>query len=97
MEPMHLTLRQIEVFNVVARHRNDTRAAEELHLSQPAVSMQIRQLEASIGLSMFEQVGKRLSPAAQAFKAFVLEQAEPFIRLPKPCWLFETCSTCSSE
>jgi DNA-binding transcriptional LysR family regulator len=57
---MHLTLRQIEVFNAVARHRNYTRAAEELHLSQPAVSMQIRQLEASIGLPLFEQVGKRI-------------------------------------
>lgn len=57
---MHLTLRQIEVFNAVARHRNYTRAAEELHLSQPAVSMQIRQLEESIGLPLFEQVGKKI-------------------------------------
>ena len=57
---MHLTLRQIEVFNAVARHRNYTRAAEELHLSQPAVSMQIRQLEDSIGLPLFEQVGKKI-------------------------------------
>ena len=57
---MHLTLRQIEVFNAVARHRNYTRAAEALHLSQPAVSMQIRQLEESIGLPLFEQVGKRI-------------------------------------
>lgn len=57
---MHLTLRQIEVFNAVARHRNYTRAAEELHLSQPAVSMQIRQLEQGIGLPLFEQVGKQM-------------------------------------
>lgn len=57
---MHLTLRQIEVFNAVARHRNYTRAAEELHLSQPAVSMQIRQLEQGIGLPLFEQVGKQI-------------------------------------
>ena len=58
--PMHVTLRQIEVFNAVARHQNYTRAAEELHLSQPAVSMQIRQLEEGIGLPLFEQVGKQM-------------------------------------
>jgi DNA-binding transcriptional LysR family regulator len=57
---MHLTLRQIEVFNAVARLENYTRAAEELHLSQPAVSMQIRQLEDSVGLPLFEQVGKKI-------------------------------------
>ncbi len=57
---MHLTFRQIEVFTAVARHENYTRAAEELHLSQPAVSMQIRQLEDSIGLPLFEQVGKKI-------------------------------------
>ena len=57
---MHVTLRQIEVFNAVARHQNYTRAAEALHLSQPAVSMQIRQLEEGVGLSLFEQVGKQM-------------------------------------
>ena len=57
---MHLTIRQIEVFNAVARHKNYTRAAEELHMSQPAVSMQIKQLEENIGLPLFEQVGKKI-------------------------------------
>ena len=45
---MHLTLRQIEVFNAVARLQNYTRAAETLHMTQPAVSMQIKQLEDSV-------------------------------------------------
>ena len=54
---MHLTLRQIEVFNAVAKLGNYTRAAEKLHISQPAVSMQIKQLEDSVGLPLFEQVG----------------------------------------
>jgi DNA-binding transcriptional LysR family regulator len=44
----------------VARHENYTRAAQDLHLSQPAVSMQIRQLEQSIGLPLFEQIGKKI-------------------------------------
>jgi len=57
---MHLTLRQLRVFEAVARHLNFTRAAEELHLSQPAVSMQIKQLEESVGLPLFEQLGKKI-------------------------------------
>ena len=57
---MHLTIRQIEVFNAVARLKNYTRAAEELHMSQPAVSMQIKQLESSVGLPLFEQMGKSI-------------------------------------
>ncbi len=57
---MHLTLRQLKVFESVARHLNYTRAAEELHLSQPAVSMQIKQLEEGLGVALFEQLGKRI-------------------------------------
>ncbi len=57
---MHVTLRMLDVFQAVARNLNFTRAAEELHLSQPAVSMQIKQLEDSIGLPLFEQLGKKI-------------------------------------
>jgi len=57
---VHLTLRQLKVFESVARHLNYTRAAEELHLTQPAVSMQIKQLEGSLGAPLFEQLGKRI-------------------------------------
>jgi len=56
----HFTLRQLQVFSSAARHLSHSRAAEELHLSQPAVSMQIKQLEQSIGLPLFEQVGKKI-------------------------------------
>ena len=56
----HFTLRQLQVFSAVARHLSHSRAAEELHLSQPAVSMQIKQLEQSIGLPLFDQVGKQI-------------------------------------
>jgi DNA-binding transcriptional LysR family regulator len=55
-----LTLRQLKVFESVARHLNYTRAAEELHLTQPAVSMQVKQLEESLGTALFEQLGKRI-------------------------------------
>jgi DNA-binding transcriptional LysR family regulator len=57
---MHITIRQLQVFASVAKHLSYTRAAEELHLTQPAVSMQIKQLEKSIGLKLFEQIGKKI-------------------------------------
>jgi DNA-binding transcriptional LysR family regulator len=57
---MNITFRQIEIFNSVAKLQNYTRAAEQLHMSQPAVSMQIRQLEDSVGLPLFEQIGKKI-------------------------------------
>ena len=57
---MHTTLRQMRVFTTVARHLNYTRAANELHLSQPAVSMQVKQLEDSVGLPLFEHAGKKI-------------------------------------
>ena len=56
---MNVTFRQLKVFAAVARHLSFTRAAKELHLSQPAVSMQIKQLEESAGISLFEQIGKK--------------------------------------
>ncbi|MDD4881429.1 MAG: LysR family transcriptional regulator, partial [Gallionellaceae bacterium] len=57
---LHLTLRQLQVFEAAARHLSFSRAAKELHLSQPGVSMQIKQLEEAIGRPLFEQLGKKL-------------------------------------
>ena len=59
------TLRQLKVFEAVARHRSFSRAAEELHLTQPAVSTQVSKLEEHAGLPLFEQLGKKihLTPA----------------------------------
>ena len=56
----HATLRQLKVFESVARHLSFTRAAEELHLTQPAVSTQVRKLEEHAGLALFEQFGKKI-------------------------------------
>ena len=55
-----VTLRQLQVFESVARHLSHSKAAAELFLSQPAVSMQIKQTEETLGLALFEQVGKKL-------------------------------------
>lgn len=57
---MNLTLRQLKVFEHVARLLSFTRAAEALYLSQPAVSIQVKQLEGSIGLPLFEHIGKKV-------------------------------------
>ena len=61
----HATLRQLKVFEAVARNLSFSRAAEALHLTQPAVSTQIKKLEDHAGLALFEQFGKKiyLTPA----------------------------------
>ena len=56
----HGTLTQLSVFDAVARHKNFTRAAEELHLAQPTVSIQMKKLSANLGLQLFEQCGRRV-------------------------------------
>lgn len=56
----HATLRQLQVFEAVARLGSFTRAAEELFLAQPTVSMQIKKLVDTIGLPLIEQVGIRI-------------------------------------
>jgi LysR family transcriptional regulator, low CO2-responsive transcriptional regulator len=54
------TFHQLKVFAAVAQHNSFTRAAEALFLTQPTVSMQVKQLSKTVGLSLFEQVGKKL-------------------------------------
>ena len=57
---LNITLRQMAAFQALARHRNFTRVADELGLTQPAVSMQIKQLEGQLGVALIEQRGKRM-------------------------------------
>jgi DNA-binding transcriptional LysR family regulator len=57
---IRVTLRQLEILDAVARCGSFSRASTELHLSQPAVSMQIKQLEGSLGLPLFEHMGKHI-------------------------------------
>jgi LysR family transcriptional regulator, low CO2-responsive transcriptional regulator len=63
----HATLRQLRVFESAARHLSFARAAEELHLTPPAVSIQIGALEREAGAPLFERLGRRLylAPAGQ--------------------------------
>jgi len=77
------TLRQLEVFEAIARLGSFTRAAEELHLTQPTVSMQIKKLTDAVGMPLFEQVGKRiyLTAAGRTLQNFSREIFEHFSRL----------------
>ncbi len=72
---MHVTLRQLNVFEEVARQLSYTRASEALHLSQPAVSMQVRQLEDSVGLELFEKLGKKIHLTEAGRELFHYSQA----------------------
>lgn len=66
---MNLTFRQLRVFAEVARHGSMARAAEVLHLTPPAVSMQIKELEGHVGLPLFDRQGRTvaLSTAGEYF------------------------------
>lgn len=54
----HVSLRMLRVFAAVARHLSVTAAARELHLTQPAVSMQVKELERICGAPLFERLGR---------------------------------------
>ena len=58
---MNVTFRQLRVFTEVAQHGSMIRAAESLHLTAPAVSMQIKEVEAQVGLSLFDRHGRQVS------------------------------------
>jgi DNA-binding transcriptional LysR family regulator len=56
-----MTLRQLEVFLAVGRARSFRRAAEALHLSQPALSQHVRELEDELGVRLFDRLGRTVS------------------------------------
>lgn len=60
MSLQHVSLRQLRVFEAAAEHQSFSRAAETLHLSQPGISMHVKELEAHVGLPLFERLGRKL-------------------------------------
>jgi DNA-binding transcriptional LysR family regulator len=58
---MNITFRQLRVFTEVAQQGSMARAAESLHLTPPAVSMQIKEIEAQVGLSLFDRHARQVS------------------------------------
>jgi DNA-binding transcriptional LysR family regulator len=59
------TLQQLRVFQAVAEHRNFTRAAEEIHLTQPGVSIQVKRLEEILNVTLFEKMGNQIYLTAE--------------------------------
>lgn len=57
---LNFTLHQLRVFGTVARHRSMTKAAEDLHMTQPAVSIQVKQLQEAIGIPLIEVIGHQI-------------------------------------
>ena len=66
----HATFRQLQVFEAIVRHGNFTRASEELFLTQPTVSMQVKKLSDAMGLPLFEYVGRSVKPTQAALELY---------------------------
>jgi LysR family transcriptional regulator, low CO2-responsive transcriptional regulator len=57
---MNFTVRQLRLFLALAEHKSITAAARACHVTQPTVSMQLKELADAVGLPLYEQIGKRL-------------------------------------
>ena len=66
----HVTLRQLEIFEAVARAESVSRAAETLHLTQPAVSLQVRALEKRLGTQLLDRSGRRVEPTEAGWRLY---------------------------
>lgn len=75
-----MNLRQVEVFRVVMTNGTTSRAAEVLHISQPAVSKMIQELERSLGFDLFHRIKGRLQPTSEG-QLFFREVEQAFIGL----------------
>jgi DNA-binding transcriptional LysR family regulator len=79
----HVSLRQLQIFDAISRQGSFTRAAEQLFLTQPTVSMQIKKLEEGVGLPLFEQIGKQvhLTDAGKVLREHTRQILESFANL----------------
>ncbi|GBD31049.1 HTH-type transcriptional activator CmpR [bacterium HR32] len=83
-----LNVHQLKIFHTVVRAGSFSRAAEELRITQPSVSIQVRELERALGVELFEQIGKRifLTEAGRVLEEYavrvlsLLDEAERAIR-----------------
>jgi DNA-binding transcriptional LysR family regulator len=71
----YMNLRQLEILRAVIRHRTTVAAADELALSQPAISNAVKAMEAQAGFALFERVNNRLFPTAEAMALYKESEA----------------------
>src|SRR5215813_9404078 len=76
---MDVNLHQLEIFLCIARERSFSRAGEKLRISQPSVSIQIKNLEASLDVKLFERLGRRVSLTREG--VVVLEHAKKIAKI----------------
>ena len=97
-----MTFRHLEIFLIVCRTLSMTRAAEILHMSQPAVSKAIRELEEFYHAALFERIGKtlRLSEAGMALKQYadtILSQYQESVSFLREGTTSGACRICTTE
>src|SRR5437762_12672886 len=71
----YMNLRQLEILRAVIRHRTTVAAADELALSQPAISNALKAMEAQAGFALFERVNNRLFPTSEAMALYKESEA----------------------
>ena len=82
-----MTLHQLAIFDAVARHRGFTRAAQELRLTQPAVSAEVGQLEREFSLALFERTRRQtgLTDAGRQLHAYAQRLFAPWTSSRRRC------------
>jgi len=77
---LNVLSRQVRYFLAVAEHRSFTRAAEALHVSQPALSQQVRLMEESLGVQLFDRTGRttRLTDSGEVYLQYVRRASQEF-------------------
>lgn len=80
-----MTLRHIKIFTAVFRCSSVTKAAAELHLAQPSVSLAVKELEEYYGVRLFERIGRSISPteAGKEFYGYALHIVSLFDEMEK--------------
>ena len=80
-----MTLRHMKIFVAVFRHSSITKASRELHLAQPSVSLCIRELEEYYGVSLFERIGRGITPteAGKEFYGYAIHIVDLFEEMEK--------------
>ena len=58
---INISSRQLRIFIAAAKHKNFTRAAEEIHISPPAISMQMKEIEILVNAKLFFKEGRKLT------------------------------------
>ena len=93
-----MLLRQLSYFIAVAEHCGFSRAAAALHVSQPALSQQIRQLEAMLEVQLFDRSGRRirLTDAGEIWLELPVARYATLRKVGAPCMTQKISSTVNS-